>query len=616
MKIYEKYKSIRHEAYESDYKIIIDRSQQGTGKTGEAIVYFLNNNHNNIIYLNTHELKFEFYRKIWEHRFNGQIDFKHDQIHTMMGKSYITKKMERIYFDFFSVCSLYANNRHLWEIMNFGFLPSDYCSKKCPFRYECLHKSMRQDVFNAHKFEDSNNITLIPKSYFSNEITDSLANTIKDLAVILDENNFSLMYDQEDFNPKSIENFREKIEDIIYKKEMKELYDVWNSFSKLLLEIKEYIVHRKLIKPEKKEQLIIRDILDFMDSYSHKDIVEFNEGLKELITSHIIRFRFPNLITNFIKLLDDFEKIKEEEILAKSLVLDEDNKTLSYFINKLDRINDLFKQFKKVILTDATMIQPVISGLLPNFVDDILTIGKGNYTDHFKEVYIDNHKYHKPTLWNMKFNKPTKSFHILSEKLGWLLEEYKHDKIFIAGFKVFKKHLQNDHKEKLRKMDVKFDHFGNIEGKNKYDDCQVVIVFGSPGKPKRVTDVFVNMFGIDRKFLMDLDVQQYIIQIVERIRPVNNKNQKTAIILTNEAKKSFPNAKDLGKFTKYKYKLILDYLVKNGWTSTQEIAELTKVDKKTAKKILNLLLNEGFIKSQIGATSVKGGRPPDLWNVT
>lgn len=298
------------------------------------------------------------------------------------------------------------------------------------------------------------------------------------------------------------------------------------------------------------------------------------------------------------------------------MVLDEDNKTLSYFINKVDRINDLFKQFKKVILTDATMIQPVIIGLFPEYVDDILTIGKGTYVNHFKDVYVANNKYHKPTLWNMKANKSKKSFDTLSERLGWLLEEYKHDKIFIAGFQVFIPHLKKDHKEKLKKMDVRFDHFGNIEGKNKYDDCDTVIVFGSPGKPKRVTDVFVNMFGIDRKFITDLDVQQYIIQIVERIRPINHKNQKTAIILTSEGKKCFPNAKDLGKFTKYKYRDIIDYLTKTGWTSNKEIAELTKKTDKTAKKILNLLLNEGFVKSRIGATSVKGGRPPDLWNVT
>lgn len=257
MKIYEKYKPIRHEAYESDYKIIIDRFQQGTGKTGEAIVYFLNNNHNNIIYLNTHELKFEFYRKIWENRFNGQIDFRHDQIHTLFGKGYVTKEMERIYFDFASVCSLYANNRYLWEIMNLGFLPDKYCSKRCVYRYECLHKSMRQDVFNAHKFEDSNNITLVPKSYIHTGITDSLLNVAPNLVSILDENNFSLMYEQKDFKPYLITKFIEKIENLLKPEQNKNLYDFWNRFCDLLDLIKIYIVRKKSITIQKKEQLIV-----------------------------------------------------------------------------------------------------------------------------------------------------------------------------------------------------------------------------------------------------------------------------------------------------------------------------------------------------------------------
>ncbi|KKL69906.1 hypothetical protein LCGC14_2110230, partial [marine sediment metagenome] len=569
----------------------------------------------NIIYLNTHELKFEFYRKIWENRFNGQIDFKHDQIHTLFGKNYITKEMERLYFEFASVCSLFENNRYLWDSMGFGFLPSNYCSERCPFRYECLHKSMRQDVFNAHKLE-GNNLSLVPKSYIHTGITDSLLNTVDGLVGILDENNFSLMYEQEDFKPYLIDKFIDKIENLLRSEQNNDLYDFWNRFCDLLDLIKRYVIRMKSIKVEKKEQLIIEEILDFLESYNLSDMEVFNEELKELITSHTLTLRFPNIINNFINLLDDITKLKDEKDLSKNLVLDEDNKTLSYFIKKVDRINELFKQFKKVILTDATMIQPVITRLFPEFIDDILTIGSGTYINHFKEVYIDNNLYHKPTLWNIKANVPTKSFNILSKKLGWLLEEYKDRKTFIAGFKVYIPQLKKDHKEKTKIRDIRFDHFGNIEGKNKYNDCEVVIVFGSPGKPKRVTDVFVNLFDIDRKFILDLDVQQQIIQIVERIRPIKYKNQKIAIILTSEAKESFPSAKDLGKFTKHKYKGIISYLAKNGWTSTKEILKVSKKTKPTTRKLVNILLNEGFLKSQKGITSVKGGRPPDLWNVT
>ena len=621
MAVYEKLEPLRQELYESEEKVLIDGSPQGTGKTVTAEIYFLNHNKNNISFFNTHELIDEIFRDIYAHRLYGKIK-EFPLISPLFGKSYQLNKRQCLLYGYDApyLCNLYQNE-YMFKLMTYGFLSSDYCNKQCIYKHLCKHKSHILDAFNSHKF-NYNNMCLSVKAYIHTSIVDGFLNSFDNLVGIFDENIFNLLYTQINIHPYHIDKFRDLIDKIIYKTNNKEIKEFWNDFEDLLSIIREYIKHKKSMKKDKKEIVITNKLIRFLQSNSVKSIIKWNEVFKELFTIYKINFKITNLLNSFIEIFKNMIKIKSGIKIKERLIIDEDDSCLTYYINRKDRIKQIFDELHKVVLTDATVTDVLINNIFPEYKDDYKLFRGSKYKPKYKEVYILRKdqkigSYHKPVLWNKSKQNITKSFLTLVKKTEFILDKHKREKILLIAFKVFIEPLQQKLKIINRyNINIKFDYYYNIEGKNIYKDRDVVILFGGAGKPRKVKETFTNMFKIDEETLDNLFTQQHMIQGIERTRPILRPNQIICYMLTNACVDYFPDAIGFDKLLRYEYKDLLDFIELQGRISTKAINSIYFKDKKSVEytnKLLNRLHSFGYLKVE---TSSKGrGRPSKLWMI-
>jgi len=91
--------------------------------------------------------------------------------------------------------------------------------------------------------------------------------------------------------------------------------------------------------------------------------------------------------------------------------------------------------------------------------------------------------------------------------------------------------IENDH--------VHIHHYGSLKGINEFEQCDAVILLGTPFLPENEVKRMSHILGIDAQILMKSQIQGEMNQDWARIRPFNQTTPKTIIILS-----SYPIFKD------------------------------------------------------------------------
>jgi len=564
--IYDKLKKPRYEFYEAPEKIFIDATPQGTGKTWAIHPWVLNNNHNNISFFNTHAAIDEIYQNI--SRFgglNGQLNNYIPNVNVLFGKRYLlTPKQQHIYDFPPSLCpNLYKDN-YLFNLRDHGFLIENYCNT-CPDRHSCIYKINKETTLQAYKIK-INNICMMPKSYIHTHYVDDFISNFKDLIVISEESLFNILKKEEKFFPWQIDNYIDLINSIIERSRNKRsLREIWNPLETLLFLIRNHIKGKKNLKKERKIKNIVEGIDNFINPLG-KDPVsklkEWNNHIKQSLFTYRRDMEKTRNITNGIEdILEDIIKQQKLNLPMKNFfIINERDNKLSYIINKIDRIKEIIRESKKFIINDATGIKEMYDIMLPEFEDDITFFSRDDLLIPWKRVYTLHKNWAKKATYPkyslmVKYPKESKEnfkrrfydlINILKRCLKYEYNEGR-EKVLILAFKAFMKSLKEKLNPLIKKLrlQVSWEYWYNLEGKNVYSDCEYGIAFGTPGWPKQEIQVYNKMLGIPENILRWFSTEDQIIQGMGRLRAILYKYTKIWYNLTNIITNRFVNEVDL-----------------------------------------------------------------------
>lgn len=627
LKIWEKFRDTRYNYYNSPEKIFFDASPQGTGKTWDAIIWALNTNKNNIGCYNTHNLIDELYWGITRTNLNHQLEGQHLSSTLFSRFRQLTKDQQRIYGMPEYLCPIPTI---LINLANNGYMPANYCNEICPNRWNCFYKDHIKEALNLPKIENYNNICLATKSHLHTNIINSYSK-FENPILLLDENCFDILYEQKNFRQKTIDIFINLINEKIVGFN-NDVDAIWFDIEDILMLIGNMIKGKKQFTVNKKIRIVINRMVEFIDSLGKNPIKKINnwhEEVKKLFWNHKIESNNTNnLFDSILKIFIDIES-NDQRFVFRNTIFDEPSFTYSYYINKLDEIKELINKFDKVIFNDATITESIINYLLPEFKDNFKIFRRNDIKSMWDSFFILNRnipkygtypKYSLYNPWAKKGEDPfAKSFYKLAKiMLQVLQKEYKNSrmKVLIIAFKAFIKKLKKIIEQKIPekwRLDIRWEHWYALEGKNKYSDCDYVILFGCPGKPGRVLKVFTRMFGIPKDILEHFTKEDQMIQGAERLRSRSFPYEKVGYALTTEARGLFNNEINFNGVLELEYQELLDHIKKQGGSTTKDIEIYLNKPNKSVLNTLNKLLDEDLLK--LGKKSNGRGRPSWYWYI-
>ncbi len=616
--LWQKLLPIREKAYSSDKKIILDNYIQGSGKSLSQTGIMIKNNKNNLAFFNDHELIHEMWSSIYSTRGIGGWIKNYPFINLMFGKTYVLKEYERKTYGkkFSCFCNQYGNDL-IFNLIRMGFIPSNYCNDICVYGNECSHKAQIRENFNMAKL-DFDSLWLLVKSYIFTDIMDGIFDKFKDLNILMDENFFNVLFDQIDLRAFTISFYKKAISDVLNINS--ELEEIWVDFVPLLDRMINSLVGAKSIKTEKKIKLIIRDIYEFLGSYSVSDLSGWNEIMKHtfLQNNGTITPKIGNIMNSFIDILNDISLCETPESVNNRILVDDEEHIFTYIINKKKLTEDLIEKSSKFIIASSIMDGKIFEALFPNYSDDY-TILHGGIQPKFKKVYrYTKGVYPKYVLYNYKTNQYTKSFCNLLKITGEILQRHKNDKLMLVSFKEFIRVIHKGLKSVIRKygIDLVYAYWYNIEGKNIYKDRTVQIQFGCPGRPSRYSTAISTILDLDKDLIDYISVQGAQFQTSERLRSILYPNVKTVYQLSKIINDKYPEYIDFNNIAEIKHKGLISFMRKYGVCSADEI-RVKYYESRISKKQVTNVLDNLFREELLGKVKIKRevgpGRPTWYW---
>jgi len=533
---------------------------------------------------------------------------------------------------------IYKGNTRYEDIANLkksALLVSNFCNELCPERYDCVYNYIKNSTFNGYE-QDGNYICFCPKAYINTDFLGQLQNKYPNGTTIIDENSFNLMYNQHVFTPWSIDNFVDFMNTkVMYVDPNIDSNSIWDEMEQIFVKIRSFLKGRKSLKVEQKINIITDDLIDFVESFDINIIRSWVEELKTLLLDYKVSVhKVSNILIPLIEILDEINKIGEKAEIVKRINFDFPSKQFSFYKSRMDRLQELVEGFRKNIFNDSMIEDQIIQHLFPEIHKnqdysllkkydkapwEKVFILNRDHAKNSKRKYNSNPKYE---LIKKKWKKgetpyKPKFFELLKLLIQVIRYEITQERysILIGTFKSFEERIMDDINSKIKssKLSKDIDHYYAIEGSNLYKRCDYGVLFCSAGKPKRVLKAEQNISGLPINILEWVAGPGQMNQFGERLRPRLYPFQKRLYSFSNLVRGMFINEVNFECILQYEHDYILEYLARNGWSTTKEVMELTKKSISVTREILKKLRNKGLTKWKTVST---GGRPLDLWNIS
>jgi len=605
----------RYESLDECIKILLLNDIQGTGKTISALRIAFKNNTYTISFVNDHELAIEIING-WM-KYNESFDFAY-----LVSRTYpLTEEQKEIITFILGLdelpqsytCNM-CEDKKFFEYSSKGYLTKGYC-KECIYRKnrECVYYLLKSLAYQKKDVFDDNKLLVLVKPYLYTNYIKSLLKKHKESAIIFDEGFFQSLYDSITFSEyKKMKNYIIFIDNIV--KSHVNLEKKWEKVRDIL----ELMINfdKTKIKPKDKKNTIYALLTEFKKTYGLKEIENWQEDLK--ISIHIehdygeLKYMAPNMFVSFQKILTDIYNIDDKKIYERMFV-NKDNLHFTYVAETRNSVVEVLnKCFRAQIPSSAMKIQ-LFESALPEFKDRYVLQKDETIKSLFKTINIYTRGFYtKNSLFNPYKNEFTQQYYNLLEVLKGIILKHRNQKIFIVAFKMVKKQLIKDLKDflkinNIKKENIAFGHYYNEEGKNKYEDFDVGVLFGSCGIPKELLKAISSVLKISIAILNNYFIEDQMYQIVERLRSVNNPNEKIIYQLSKIRNYHYP-AEQITLFRDLydkKYKEFLKKLKNKGLSNVKvclEIYNSCKYNKITKINnfypILNELEEQGIISTE------------------
>jgi len=601
-KSFKQYKNDREDEFHS-HNIIIDNISAGYGGTTHWNEIMLNNNLSNITLVNSHRLQYENVRAIWDERIKAPED---TVINVLHGKTYLVPEPIQNEFGYPPCfCDLFKDNPKLFELMQKGYMPPDWCKEHCPSGWFCEHKAQFPEAWlnarSSYKWNDSV-LWDLPKAYnmsvVGNEtnMVDGIMDTFKNTNLFYDENPLNYIYRESKFTDWQLRIFKEFISRKILALDSS-LYELWKDFIPLIDCIYNNI---QIGVPDSMSAKDLKQKIEtFYNSYRSKDFKRWCGRVLHLMYSHKISAKIYNPLNSFIDIISDMYKHKDEELKCVMFGRTNDGEAhnFSYYIDQRDIIRSNIKHASKFILRSGySRFEKMWNYLFPEYDD----YGILKSTDEEANCYFNRYwRYTKGAF--AKFILYQKDFRKHFYKLADFCKEIidlpliKPQKILIILFQKGVKELLKKYFSRSVYPNLSFEYWYNLEGTNVYLDCTGVILFGCAGKPGKVDRILGELLGVPLELMMNWSIQGEMNQGMLRIRPNMFPNLKWCIGLT----KVVPNG--ITKYTNFNRAddiVLIPYLVEKKKANSNEILKdvyNNELGIKPLQRKLTTLYNSGLL---------------------
>lgn len=619
----------------------LDATIQGSGKTIASLKLAGKYNKTTIIFVDNYRKAMEVYDE-WKNYNNAVISL-------LVSRTYkLNPKMKKVIseilgFDFTDdyICNECNTDDEVLDLYNKKYIEREHC-QHCKSRSVCNYFALKEHTLKKRQFKE-NRLIILVKSYIhtpyvKNELLEA---HLKDFGLIIDEGFLEIMTKQVVFSRSYISNkmyqqWIEMVDWIII--QINQPDEFITIFWKDIKELLETILNYGLDVKEREKQ--IGDVLIKLDDdYDITDFLKWNNLLKQNIHYYYyytneLEVLIPNQFYDIQLIFEDIDNYGTSEKIRERIFVNESNKEFTYIINYVEDISDYFEVSKNCVIPSSNLNEDLFKELLPSHKNKFKYL-KGTDRSKFKDVYqIRKFNYFKPTIYNPKIRKDkntgiildkfSPTFYILLEMVKIILEIEKDKKILIvAQLDVIKK-IKKLLKVILKRRNantvnaVSTEYYYNIEGINKYQTYDVIILFGGAGIPPKLLILLSKILKVSLSKLKDYYVVQQHLQCIERIRSVIYPDKKVAYVLTNVG---LPVPKEqIIKFSDINEIILLKELKEIGTSKTSECLEIYNSHNK--KPINNQQFNRILKRMEKDDILVKysyksgeRGRPSLYWTV-
>ncbi len=599
----------RIDALDSGVGLIGDGNFYGSGKTFSYSKYILENNSNNLILSDSHILLDELYVGI-DHitNINKFITYP------LWGKKFIFSDFQQeLYNKPKCLCNLYFDSQ-LFSLGKLGWWTDGFC-KKCTHYYECRHKRNNKGLFNISGYK-INKLIMAPKSYIYTELIDNIMSKFNKLILILDENLFNTMYRQFNLNSDAITGFNRFVQRmIVFNKDLRGFYKDFKEILKAISNAINFGVDKTEIN---------KKMMTFIGSYDINAIKLWNETLKFTVLNN------SSYVDNNYNIFNYFENIFEDGIkngdFLNNIVMDKQKFNFTYFINKIDRVREIVHKVYQTILTDASLEKDDIIRLFPDFEDNFKFLYNETLKSKakFKNVYIARlnnkkyGKYKKNSLINPRTHKLTPTFYTIAQETNRIMIA-EHSKGNNIGLIIAMQEVYNHLKVKLKptvtkyQLQVYFDYYYYLKGKNAYSNVNWITLFGSCNIPLQVREVMNRFWNISMDRLTDLFGPGTMTDGAHRGRALNRPNEINLYVFGNIERGRFNNEQNFYGILRIKHEKLLSYISREGGLTISEISDYVGKSEKPTRELLNLLLDNNILRWE--SKQIGKGRPKKIWKV-
>jgi len=417
--IYNKINNDRIKLLKSYHHIFIDISPTGTGKTTFAREFALSNYKNSIIFMDNHDIIYEFDRSAWLEYMTDKTGKrpKPPITNILFGKTYKLNDAEKAELESLFdldikgdyLCNLGGIKKHkdLFQAIKSGNIPNGVCKKdgSCPLSKTCNWIEHKKNNFSkAYKYayssswKNQNLQWLLVKQYADTYTTERIFKLFKNkTATIIDENFQQMLYDQIEFKPNQIKNYVRLINKCILLDDS--LKDVWNGTKRTktrkdmngllnLINSLNIETKPKSEKYEKTLKIIIKQIINIVNIYNIDDLDIWNNKVKNLTLKYSYLSPFKNQTNKLIDILRESKSLDEDEI-KKRIFFSVKEQSFNFIIDKRDLILNIFNNSIKVLITSAILKPEILNSYFPTLIEgkDYVFFNDKRIKPAFKNVY-------------------------------------------------------------------------------------------------------------------------------------------------------------------------------------------------------------------------------------
>ncbi len=574
----------------SNKKIIIDNASPGAGKSTFAGDYG-NNNHDLIIELvnDDYESTQTFWNILAKRYYHNCI--------TLCSKTHeLNNFLKRCFFNIKApfapnyLCNLH-NDSIFTKIKN-QFVKKDIC-ENCSEKDDCnylINKNALFEKLNEKYIEIFGPLHIIlVKSYLRTDIIKNLLERYKDLKVliVIDEDIFRILYEQVTFDNKvKINNYIEFIDELINSHNLHDKLNqngMWDDIKRLL----ELFNNRNYKMVKHKENEIIASFEELIGKYEFKSFIDWNDDVSDVLkdNSIVIGRQTINIMPDLLKIFEDVYEYKKNKEYVKNIQIFTRSQHFSYSINRTREITEIFKKAKKILIASSVLRKDDFELFLPELKNDVDVMPNPNIRCHFKSITSKTNAKYPKYMFIRGYRKYTICFERAMNYLKNSITNFPKKKILIVSFKEFNAEIKKRLKKWAKKqnpdresngqlIDIDFDYFYHVDGKNKYENHDVLIIFGAPGIPKRAIEVMLNHILRNnphykkdplkiiqiRQRLEEIYCEDQIWQVAERLRTFIHRDEKHLVLITKVFHRKFNMRIKIPKWKRDEYKKFYDKL--------------------------------------------------------